>query len=420
LSFEPLADRALPSASPIHLSAGGILAIHGTPGNDTATVAMDAHNSNQLDVTFNGTTQTFDLTKVHVKRIIFVGGPGDDSFTNSTSIGSIANGGAGNDTLIGGLGNDKLIGGSGDDSLNGGTGNDTLLGGSGNDSLDGGTGNNVMDGGAGTNKAKGGPGKNHISHASMADPTTGGGDFWAKLTDANGNVVGAAEVETETDDQGVTHTEVEVELRDAAPSTTFDLTIDPDGTGTNDYNLGQITTNDDGDACFEVTDPANFPTLTSGTSTITASGASTGGTDVYTGTLVAPNVQAVVGTWLTDTAGFKVGGAIFDPNKGEFHLGFLGAPPNTTYTIYVNGDATTGTAIGTVTTNAWGGAQFDLSTDSSFPALAAGSTITVADSTGATVLTGTFQVIGDGGGGGNGGGDGGGDGGGGGDSLRHR
>jgi hypothetical protein len=394
--------------------------IHGTPGNDTATVSVDAANTNQLDVSFNGTTQTFDLTKVHVKRVIFVGGPGDDSFTNNTDIPCIANGGAGNDTLTGGMAADKLIGGAGNDVLSGGTGNDTLLGGAGNDSLDGGTGNDVIDGGGGQNSANAGPGKNHVRHAKLDVPGAGSGDFWAKLTDANGNEVGAAEVESETNDQGVTHVEVQVEFENAPANTTFDLTVDPDGTGTNVYSLGQVTTNDEGEACFEVNDPANFPTLVSGSATITASDAATGGTDVYTGTLVAPNVQPVLGTWLTDSSGFQVGGAVFDANHNFFGLGFVGAPANTTYTIYVNGDATTGTAIGTVTTNDWGAAKFELTTDSTFPTLATGSTITVADSTGATVLTGTFQVIGDGGGdgGGNGGGEGGGDGGG--DHLRHK
>jgi hypothetical protein len=403
LRVESLADRAMPSASPVHLSAGGILSIRGTPGDDTATVAADASNANQLDVSFNGTTQTFDLTKVHVKRITFVGGAGNDSFTNSTAIPSIASGGAGNDTLTGGLGADKLIGGAGDDVLSGGTGNDTLLGGAGNDSLDGGTGNDVIDGNGGQNTANAGPGKNHVLHATQPkDLGTGNSDFWAKLTDANGNPVGAAEIETETDDNGVTHTDVEVEFENAPANTTFDLTIDPDGTGQNIYSLGQVTTDGEGEACFEATDPANFPTLTSGAATITASDAATGGSDVYTGTLVAPtvNAQSPLATTLTDTAGFQVGGAFFDPNHGVLGLGFFGAPANTTFTVYVNGDATTGVSVGTVTTTDWGFAKFEVTAGTGFPTLAAGSVITVADANGATVLTGTFQTVDWGGGGG--------------------
>lgn len=420
LAIESLADRALPSVSPIHLGAGGVLAIHGTPGNDTATVSTDASNPNQLDVSFNGTTQTFDLTKVKVRRIVFLGGAGDDSFTNSTAIPSVANGGKGNDSLTGGLGNDILIGGAGNDMLDGGTGNDKLLGGAGNDSLDGGTGNNVLDGGAGTNSINGGPGKNLIRGGLTSAMGASSSDFFAKLTDANGNTVGMAEVETETDD-GVTHTEVEVEFEHAPPNTMFDLTIDPTGTGSNNFNLGQVTTNDEGEARFEVTDPANFPTLTGGTSTITASDAATGGTDVFTGTLTAPQVQTVLATALTDTAGFKVGGALFDPNHGGFHLVFFGGPANTTYTVFVNGDATTGTSIGTVTTNAFGFAKFEPAAGTTLPTLQAGSTITVADSSGATVLTGTLQAISFGGGHEGGGGDdqggGGGDQGGGGDDQ---
>jgi hypothetical protein len=398
LAIEPLADRALPSVSPVHLGVGGVLAIHGTPGNDTASVSVDASNPNQLDVSFNGTTQTFDLTKVKVRRIVFQGGAGDDSFTNDTAIPSIANGGAGNDSLTGGLGNDKLIGGAGNDVLVGGTGNDTLLGGIGNDSLDGGTGNNVLIGGAGTNAINAGPGKNLIRGGSTNEMGAGSSDFFAKLKDANGNTVGMAEVETETDDQGATHTEVEVEFENAPANTTFDLTISPTGTGSDNFNLGQVTTNDDGEARFEVTDPANFPTLTSGTSTITASDAATGGTDVFTGTLMSPQVQTVLATALTDTAGFKVGAAFFDPNHGGFHLVFFGGPANTTYTIFVNGDATTGTSIGTVTTNGFGFASFKPAAGTTLPALQAGSTITVADSSGTTVLTGTLQAVNLGGG----------------------
>ena len=50
------------------------------------------------------------------------------------------------------------------------------------------------------------------------------------------------------------------------------------------------------------------------------------------------------------------------------------------------------------TTNGWGFGKFMATADASFPTLAAGSAITIADSTGTTVLAGSFQQLPGGGG----------------------
>ena len=68
-----------------------------------------------------------------VNRISFLGLAGSDSFTNDTSLQSVAFGGTGTDFLIGGSGIDLLDGGLDRDYLEGRAGNDSLVGGSGDD-----------------------------------------------------------------------------------------------------------------------------------------------------------------------------------------------------------------------------------------------------------------------------------------------
>lgn len=67
---------------------------------------------------------------------------GDDSISGATGR-FLADGGAGNDTLVAGAGNDSLIGGDGNDSLVGGDGNDTLSGDLGDDTMVGGEGGDL-------------------------------------------------------------------------------------------------------------------------------------------------------------------------------------------------------------------------------------------------------------------------------------
>jgi len=61
-----------------------------------------------------------------------------------TAVNNTLTGGAGYDTLNGLAGNDRLVGGDSGDTLNGGDGNDTLVGGSGGDKLTGGADNDIF------------------------------------------------------------------------------------------------------------------------------------------------------------------------------------------------------------------------------------------------------------------------------------
>ncbi|MCA3311670.1 MAG: hypothetical protein INF95_08115 [Roseomonas sp.] len=107
----------------------------------------------------------------------------------SSDIGSVVNGGEGNDTLgggngadtidggngadllaglggsdsiLGGLGNDMMLGGNGNDNLSGGDGNDTLSGDAGNDWISGNTGNDRLQGGAGSDSIDAGSGNDTL------------------------------------------------------------------------------------------------------------------------------------------------------------------------------------------------------------------------------------------------------------------
>jgi Ca2+-binding RTX toxin-like protein len=123
----------------------GHLNVTGTDSGDTITVARSSDGS-QVDVTLNGTTESF--ARNGLREVIVDAGAGDDTVSVETAININVQGGDGNDSItgVGGndvfegdAGNDTLSGGGGDDYLNGGdpnatdTGDDMLLGGSGND-----------------------------------------------------------------------------------------------------------------------------------------------------------------------------------------------------------------------------------------------------------------------------------------------
>jgi len=143
--------------------ADGVLFLRGSTGADVATVSISGGNVNAAIT--GAETASFPLSDVDSIR--FAGLDGNDRFTNSTAIDSVAYGQAGNDTLIGGDGNDRLIAGSGNDVLRGEGGDDELrggidgekelLGGDGNDRLFGGTNGNEIRGGAGDDVVFGGP-----------------------------------------------------------------------------------------------------------------------------------------------------------------------------------------------------------------------------------------------------------------------
>ena len=95
-----------------------------------------------------------------------------DSVSNSTSLRTTMDGGAGNDTLTGGPGRDILNGGGNDDLLKGVGGDDSIGGGQGNDTFDGGTGKDDMSGGAGNDTTTFCRGPRRSRSRSTARPTT--------------------------------------------------------------------------------------------------------------------------------------------------------------------------------------------------------------------------------------------------------
>ncbi len=100
------------------------------------TIAADSHRADVVVTDFNsGQIRVKDnITKAYqvylasdVERIVFTGGPGNDRFFNQTSKPVIADGGAGNDSLIGGVGDDVFMGSAGRDVYIGSGGGDLLI-----------------------------------------------------------------------------------------------------------------------------------------------------------------------------------------------------------------------------------------------------------------------------------------------------
>jgi Ca2+-binding RTX toxin-like protein len=156
---------------------GRNLMIKGTSGDDVVTVAPDAADPTLVDVTFNGVTSMFSMSRI--KRIQADLKAGNDTMTvdPAITIRTDIHGGDGNDTLAAGSGKSKLMGGAGDDNLTGGSANDMLLGGDGADSLNGGDGDDKLDGGDGVDSITGGSGSDHFtSHDSESEKMDVGTD----------------------------------------------------------------------------------------------------------------------------------------------------------------------------------------------------------------------------------------------------
>src|SRR5262245_37001841 len=377
--------------------ADGNDVLNGAAGNDL----IDGGTGNDREVGAQGND---DLT----------GDAGDDSLNGGAGDDSLQ-GGDGNDIESGGVGDDSLDGGTGDDSVNGGLGNDDVNGDAGNDRMSGGIGRDVLQGGTGDDSESGGMGADTV-HGGLGDDTCRGGagidevdgdhgnddcqggenqgsgaDFRASLTNASGQTVGVAEVQAE--DNGAT--EFEVEVNGAAANTTFDVTIDVAGDGTNVVTVGQLVTNAEGEGELEVHDLANLPPLQDGVSVLHLTANPADPTRDLSGTFLAhtnasgDELEAVL-TDPADPNSPRIGQAELNSEDGEFQVEVFGLAANTTYDVFVNGDASTGTLVGHVTTNDQGQGELELLTDASFPAVKAGSVITVADSAGTTVIQGTF------------------------------
>jgi len=182
---------------------GSVVAIRGTNVNDTAAAyyinhyggKVMAQPTNFIRVVLSNVygVKVKEYFAPTVSKINFFGYNGNDKFTNYTAIGSIAEGGngndmltggfgaddlrgrAGNDTLKGGGGNDKVYGGAGADNLQGNYGNDTLAGNDDADTLSGGDGDDLLSGGFGNDTLDGDAGNDKL-HGDSGDDTLDGGD----------------------------------------------------------------------------------------------------------------------------------------------------------------------------------------------------------------------------------------------------
>ena len=431
----------------ISLTASGRLLIRGTPAADTVTVSPDAANANLLNVYFNDTAtpaRTFDLSQTTITGITFRGAGGNDSFTNTTAIVTLAYGGFGNDLLAGGSSADQLIGGPGADNLAGGAGNDTVRGGAANDTVAGGTGddlgfgdygndlvdgdegNDTLRGGFGRDLVRGGAGDDHLWGgigndellAGSGDDWLDGGygkdgvsggsgdnvvlgsdrgpttsvDLWANMFDFTSFAIGFGEIGI-AEFGGAVHTEIMLAILDADPGDTFDVRIDVTGDASQIFDLGQVTADDSGTALLDLTDPPGLPALVDGVSVLEATDESAGGATVLSGTIYNPEDRHLMTNLWNASDPSLWGSADFNIDTRRLLWDFGGAQANTTYTLYVNGDATTGTAVAEVTTGDNGYATLQLLADANFPDLEEGSTVTVADASGATVLEGVFELL---------------------------
>lgn len=161
----------------------GVLIIAGDRTADVVAVTED-HGRVEVHGRVNrGSPASFAIRDV--RKIVFLGGAGNDIFVDNTPIAVTALGGVGNDVLIGGAGrddlrgeagDDSLFGRSGDDHLDGGIDDDRLFGNDGDDVLDDHNGRDRFDGGRGADDVEGGPDRNGGDPGDRNDDRGGGGE----------------------------------------------------------------------------------------------------------------------------------------------------------------------------------------------------------------------------------------------------
>jgi len=160
--------------------------------NDNGTPSSSADDY----ITFTPTTgfsgdASFDYS-------ISDGNGGTSSATVIVAVGTVQNGGNGNDTLTGNGGNDILTGGNGTDLLLGNAGNDLLYGGNGDDTLRGGLGNDTLTGGNGGDVFvfASGEGTDRITDFKLSNDKIGltGGLTFGNLSFSGNNIIFGTEV----------------------------------------------------------------------------------------------------------------------------------------------------------------------------------------------------------------------------------
>jgi Ca2+-binding RTX toxin-like protein len=147
LNVERLEDRQLLAGG--ITSAAGIVTIEGTPGADVAHVVQHGTKI-VIDLTTpDGATAVRTFKRSQLRRVVFQGGDGNDTFINRSTVKATAIGGNGSDFFRAGKSGDTLLGGSGDNTLIGGSGHDRLVGGPSADVIIAGKGRAVITGGGG-------------------------------------------------------------------------------------------------------------------------------------------------------------------------------------------------------------------------------------------------------------------------------
>ena len=164
----------------------GILSVNGSNGRDNVTVrATGGQIRVQSKLNLGSPQRTsevhvFDTATVQSVSIRLHGENDVARISRNLTVGTLIDGGAGNDrltggdasnTLLGGDGNDRLRGGNANDIIIGGAGDDRLLGRGGSDILSGMEGNDVLTGGAGDTPdfLIGGSGRDRLSGGAGSD-----------------------------------------------------------------------------------------------------------------------------------------------------------------------------------------------------------------------------------------------------------
>src|SRR5262245_25272804 len=181
LALEALERRDVMSSISF-IESSGTVVINGSKDVDIASVNFSSDDLTVDLATYKGTgnrqllfqdSQTFNMSDV--EKIVFVGGEGNDRFTNNSSEESNILGGGGNDVLTGGMHAERILGGSGNDTIHGGNGNDRISDSGGLNRLYGDGGHDRLFGGSGYDIIGGGPDKDTIvSIGGGKDTITGG------------------------------------------------------------------------------------------------------------------------------------------------------------------------------------------------------------------------------------------------------
>jgi Ca2+-binding RTX toxin-like protein len=231
LDFNLARPSAASTFNPGNVNSVGQLTLVTGTGDDSYSI-LPGTKAGEIVIRTRG----FEYTRTNVKRIVFTGGEGDDTFSLDDAVALLAggsvsadggkghdvlssgnapavliggegddqltagtgatrmDGGAGKDFIAGGLGNDTIDGGDGDDLLQGSDGNDTIRGGAGNDQITGEIGNDNLDGGTGDDLVNGGSGNDTITSASGLDRLNGndGNDTITSTSTAVANVTGGS------------------------------------------------------------------------------------------------------------------------------------------------------------------------------------------------------------------------------------